>query len=47
MWYWVQAVHALNMSPDEIIQENIRKLEGRYPGGFEIARSENRKEGDI
>jgi len=47
MWYWIQAVHALNMSPDEIIQENIRKLEGRYPGGFEIARSENRKEGDI
>jgi len=47
MWYWMQAAHALNVTPDEIIQENINKLEARYPGGFEAARSENRQEGDI
>ena len=47
MWYWMQAVHALNITPDEVIQENIRKLEARYPGGFEAIRSENRQEGDI
>ena len=47
MWYWMQAVHALNITPDEVIQENIRKLEARYPGGFEAVRSENRQEGDI
>jgi len=47
MWYWMQAAHALNVTPDEVIQENINKLEARYPGGFEAARSENRKEGDI
>ena len=34
-------------TPEEVIQENIRKLEARYPGGFEAIRSENRQEGDI
>ena len=47
MWYWMQAVYALNVTPEEVIQENIRKLEARYPGGFEAIRSENRQEGDI
>ena len=47
MWYWMQAVYALNVTPEEVIQENIRKLEARYPGGFEAFRSENRQEGDI
>ena len=47
MWYWMQAVHALNITANEVIEENIRKLEARYPGGFEAARSENRQEGDI
>ncbi len=47
MWYWMQAVHALGMRPDDVIEENIRKLELRYPGGFDEYRSENRQEGDI
>lgn len=48
MWYFAQACMALNLDPYEIVDENIRKLESRYPGGkFEIARSENRKEGDL
>ena len=47
MWYWMQAVHALNVTANEVIEENIRKLEARYPGGFEAARSENKQEGDI
>ena len=47
MWYWMQAVHALNITANEVIEENIRKLEARYPGGFEATRSENRQEGDI
>ena len=47
MWYWMQAVYALNVTPEEVIRENIRKLEARYPGGFEAFRSENRQEGDI
>jgi len=48
IWYWIHAVNALGYQPDEVIKENIRKLENRYPGGhFDIERSEVRKEGDI
>ena len=38
---------ALGITPDEVMDENIRKLESRYPNGFEVIRSEVRKEGDI
>ena len=48
MWYWINACRALNLDPNEVIAENIRKLESRYPGGsFDAHYSENRKEGDI
>jgi len=47
IWYWVHAVNALGYEPDEVIRENIRKLESRYPEGFDIEKSEIRKAGDI
>lgn len=47
IWYWIHAVNSLGLDPNEVIRENIKKLEVRYPGGFEISRSENRKSGDI
>ena len=47
LWYWVQGCIALGFTPDEVMEENIRKLESRYPNGFEVIRSEVRKEGDI
>lgn len=48
MWYWINACRALNLDPNEVIAENVRKLESRYPGGsFDAHYSENRKEGDI
>ena len=48
MWYWVNACRALNIDPNEVIAENIRKLESRYPGGkFDAFYSENRKDGDL
>ena len=48
MWYWINACRALNLEPNDVIQENIRKLEGRYPGGeFDAFYSENRKDGDL
>ena len=48
MWYMMQACIALNLDLDDIIEENVRKLEKRYPGGsFDVWRSENRKEGDL
>ena len=48
MWYWINACRALGLDPNEVIDENVRKLESRYPGGkFDAHYSENRKEGDI
>ena len=47
LWYWIQGCIALGYTPDEVMDENIKKLEARYPNGFEVARSESRQEGDI
>ena len=48
IWYWINACRALNLDPNEVIAENVKKLESRYPGGsFDAHYSENRKEGDI
>ena len=47
LWYWIQGCIALGYTPDEVMDENIKKLEARYPNGFEVARSENRQQGDI
>jgi len=47
LWYWIQGCIALGYSPEEVMQENIAKLEKRYPNGFETIRSEVREEGDI
>jgi NTP pyrophosphatase (non-canonical NTP hydrolase) len=47
LWYWVQGCIALGFTPDEVMDENIKKLESRYPNGFEVIRSEVRKQGDI
>ena len=47
LWYWIQGCIALGYTPDEVMDENIKKLEARYPNGFEVARSEKREVGDI
>ena len=48
MWYWINSCRALGLDPNEVIEENVRKLESRYPGGkFDVYYSENRKEGDL
>ena len=47
LWYWIQGCIALGYTPEEVMQENIKKLEKRYPNGFEVARSEKREVGDI
>jgi len=48
MWYWIQACRALNLDPNDVIDENVRKLEARYPGGtFDAHYSENRQAGDL
>lgn len=48
IWYWINACRALGYDPNEVIAENVKKLEARYPGGhFDAFYSENRKEGDL
>ena len=48
MWYVAQACMALDISFDEVIQGNIKKLEKRYPGGqFDVYYSEHREDGDL
>jgi len=47
-FYWITGCRALNIDPNEVIAENIRKLEARYPDGkFDVYYSENRKENDL
>ena len=48
IWYWTNMCRALGFKPEDIITENVNKLESRYPGGkFDVHYSENRKEGDL
>ena len=48
MWYWINACRALSLDPNEVIAENVNKLQSRYPGGqFDVHHSENRQQGDI
>jgi len=48
IWYWISACRALDLDPNEVIEENVKKLEARYPGGeFDVHYSENRKDGDL
>ena len=47
MWYVAQACMALDISFDDVIRGNVRKLEKRYPGGtFSVEKSEIRAKGD-
>ena len=47
LWYVAQATQALDISFEEVIETNIKKLEKRYPGGqFDIYYSENRASDD-
>ncbi len=48
IWYWTNACRALDIDPNQIIADNVTKLEARYPGGkFSAAASETRAVGDI
>ncbi len=47
MWYVAQACMALEVSMDDVISTNVKKLGKRYPEGtFDEFFSENRKSGD-
>lgn len=47
-WYFVNACRSIGADPNDVIAENVRKLESRYPGGqFNVHHSENRQDGDL
>ena len=48
MWYVTQACMALDVSMEDVVATNVKKLEKRYPGGsFDVHHSENRQQGDL
>jgi len=48
LWYWINACRALDLDPNDVVEENVKKLESRYPHGkFDVHYSENRQEGDL
>lgn len=48
IFYWTNACRALDIDPNDVIQENINKLQNRYPGGkFDVYYSENRSDTDL
>lgn len=48
LWYAAQACMALDVTFEEIMERNYKKLSARYPEGtFDVYRSENRAEGDL
>jgi NTP pyrophosphatase (non-canonical NTP hydrolase) len=47
MWYVAQGCMSLGVTIEDILQANIKKLEQRYPNGFEKVRSEKRAQKDV
>lgn len=48
LWYAAQACMALDVTFEEVMERNYKKLSARYPEGtFDVYRSENRAEGDL
>lgn len=43
-WYLAEAATSLNVNLSEILEKNIKKLENRFPDGFNSNRSINRGE---
>lgn len=46
-WYLALAADAIGYDLESIFKKNIDKLKARYPDGFEIEKSQNRREDDI
>lgn len=47
MWYVAMICESFNWSLDEIMQMNIKKLEKRYPDGFDVIKANNRRPEDV
>ena len=46
-WYLAVTAQSIGYGLDDIFKMNIKKLEARYPNGFEVEKSEHRADGDI
>ena len=47
-WYYINFLRSLDLPLEEVINENISKLNARYPEKkFSVYRSENREENDL
>ena len=44
MWYVQQVLITMDWDLEEVLAENIKKLSGRYPEGFDVEKSENRED---
>lgn len=47
LWYVAMGCEAIGYSMNEVMLMNIKKLQKRYPDGFDSDRSQHRVEGDI
>lgn len=43
LWYWTLLCMCCDTTPDEVMAENVHKLERRYPEGFNAERSIHRE----
>lgn len=44
LWYVATIASTVNLTLDEVAEANVKKLKERYPEGFSVERSQNRKE---
>ncbi len=48
LWYWVNTCRALSLDPNDVLHENVRKLQNRFPEQvFSVDKSENRAKDDL
>ena len=47
LWYIAMICHSFGWDMNQIMQINIDKLKARYPDGFDVELSANRKAGDV
>lgn len=43
LWYIAIICEALGITIEDLMEDNIRKLSARYPGGFSVDKSVNRE----
>ena len=47
LWYVAMICKAMGWDLDEVMKKNVKKLQARYPEGFDPEQAAHRKEGDL